>query len=55
MREPVVRGDIEAGRLVELDLPSWRPCTHTLQMIYRTDTAPGPAAQWLIDRFKRQA
>ncbi|MGO4727643.1 MULTISPECIES: LysR family transcriptional regulator [unclassified Inquilinus] len=55
MPEPIVRGDIDAGRLVALDLPDWRPGVYTFQMTYRTDTPPGPAARWLIERFAGQA
>jgi DNA-binding transcriptional LysR family regulator len=54
MPEHVVGGDIEAGRLVELDLPDWRPVIYSLQIIHRTDTPPGPATQWLIKRFVGQ-
>jgi DNA-binding transcriptional LysR family regulator len=54
MPEPVVRGDIAAGRLVALDLPDWRAVTYGLNAIYRTDTPPGPAAKWLIERFVGQ-
>jgi len=55
MPEPIVRGDIDAGRLVALDLPDWRPGLYAFQMTYRTDTPPGPAARWLIERFAGQA
>jgi DNA-binding transcriptional LysR family regulator len=54
MPEPAVRGDIDAGRLVALDLPDWRTVTYELSAIYRTDTPPGPAAKWLIERFASQ-
>ncbi|CAL4869222.1 putative HTH-type transcriptional regulator YahB (plasmid) [Asticcacaulis sp. MM231] len=55
MPEAMVRGDIEAGRLVPLDLPDWHVNTYDMHAIYRTDTPPGPAAQWLIERFAGQA
>jgi DNA-binding transcriptional LysR family regulator len=54
MPESVVRDDIEAGRLVALDLPDWQAVTYGLSALYRTDTPPGPAARWLIDRFAGQ-
>jgi DNA-binding transcriptional LysR family regulator len=54
MPEFMVRGDIEAGRLVELNLPDWPVGQYDMHAIYRTDTPPGPAAQWLIDRFAAQ-
>jgi DNA-binding transcriptional LysR family regulator len=55
MPEPLVRGDIKAGRLIALDLPDWRAMTYGLNAIYRTDAPPGPAAKWLIERFAGQA
>jgi DNA-binding transcriptional LysR family regulator len=55
MPEPTVRNDIAAGRLVRLDLPDWPAVTYRLDAIHRTDTPPGPAAQWLIERFVAQA
>jgi DNA-binding transcriptional LysR family regulator len=55
MPEPMVREDLAAGRLVHLDLPDCRGGAYRLQAIYRTDTPPGPAASWLIERFQGQA
>ena len=54
MPEFMVRGDLEAGRLVALKLPDWPVNSYALHAIYRTDTPPGPAAQWLIERFAAQ-
>ncbi len=51
MPEPIVRADIESGRLVRLNLPDWRGGEHTLQAIHKTDTPPGPAGRWLIERL----
>jgi len=51
MPEPIVRADIESGRLVRLNLPDWRSEEHTLQAIHKTDTPPGPAGRWLIERL----
>jgi DNA-binding transcriptional LysR family regulator len=51
MPEPIVRADIESGRLVRLNLPDWRGGEYTLQAIYTTDTPPGPAGRWLIERL----
>jgi hypothetical protein len=51
MPEPVVRGDIEAGRLVRLNLPDWRGGEYTLLAIHKIDTPPGPAGRWLIERL----
>jgi DNA-binding transcriptional LysR family regulator len=54
MPEPVVRDDLVAGRLVALKLPDWQAVAYTMDAIYRTDTPPGPAAKWLIERFASQ-
>jgi len=51
MPEPIVRADIETGRLVRLNLPDWRGGEHTMQAIHKTDTPPGPAGRWLIERL----
>ncbi len=49
-----VADDIAAGVLVELDLPDLAPFDYGLDAIYRADTPPGPAATWLIERFRGQ-
>jgi DNA-binding transcriptional LysR family regulator len=54
MPEPMVSEDLEAGRLVRLDMPEWKSVSYRLQAIYRTDTPPGPAGSWLISRFVAQ-
>jgi DNA-binding transcriptional LysR family regulator len=51
MPEPNVRADIEAGRLVRLDLRNWRGGEHPLHAVHMTDAPPGPAGQWLIERL----
>ena len=55
MPEPNVRQDLAAGRLVRLELPEARGGAYAFQAMYRTDTPPGPAAAWLIQRFADQA
>lgn len=50
----MVRDDIASGLLVELDLPDRRAFDYPIDAIYRTDTPPGPAACWLIERFRAQ-
>jgi DNA-binding transcriptional LysR family regulator len=55
MPEPMVREDIEGGRLVLLDMPELRRGSLRLYAIYRTDTPPGRAGSWLISRFEAQA
>ncbi|MCG6574504.1 LysR family transcriptional regulator [Pseudomonas sp. AF32] len=52
---PMVQADLEAGRLVELDLPDFKGGTYTFDAVYRTDSPPGPAGRWLIERFGQQA
>ena len=54
MPEPMVREDIESGRLVRLDVPEFKDGFVRLHAIHRTDTPPGPAGSWLIDRFVAQ-
>src|SRR5262245_60092818 len=51
MPEPMVREDIEGGRLVALDMPELKRGSLRLYAIYRTDTPPGQAGSWLISRF----
>ncbi|HLZ84759.1 MAG TPA: LysR family transcriptional regulator [Caulobacteraceae bacterium] len=55
MPEPSVREDLAAGRLVRLELPEARSGSYAFQAMYRTDTPPGPATAWLIQRFADQA
>lgn len=54
MPEFMVRGDLDAGRLIGLVLPDWQDAFYPLQAIWRADNPPGPATQWLIDRFAAQ-
>ena len=55
MPEPMVREDLEAGRLSRLEIPEYKDGFIRLHAIYRTDTPPGPAGSWLIARFAAQA
>ncbi len=45
---PMVREDIDAGRLVRLDMPDTQSVSYVLQAIYRSDTPPGPAGSFFI-------
>ena len=54
MPRPMIASDLQAGRLVALNLPDWPNVEVSFTLTYRTDTPPGPAGQWLIDRFSRQ-
>lgn len=51
MPEPMVRADIEAGRLVQLDLRDWRGTEYPMQVVHKTETPPGPAGRWLVERL----
>jgi len=55
MPEPMVREDLEAGRLVRLDMPELVEAHYALHAIHRSDTPPGPATAFLIERFRGQA
>lgn len=46
--------DVTAGRLVVLDLEPYPERPYELHAFYRADTPPGPAASWLIERFKQE-
>lgn len=54
MPEPMVRDDLASGRLVPLTLPDCAGGDYSFDVIYRTDTPPGPAASWLVSRFSEQ-
>jgi DNA-binding transcriptional LysR family regulator len=54
MPEPMVREDLERGRLIRLNLPEFPGASYQFSAIYRTDTPPGPAASWLIRRLQEQ-
>jgi DNA-binding transcriptional LysR family regulator len=55
MPEPMVREDIQAGRLVYLDMPDCKGGPYRLQAIHRTDAPPGPAGRFLISHYEKQA
>jgi DNA-binding transcriptional LysR family regulator len=46
--------DVAAGRLAVLDLEPYPERPYQLHAFYRADTPPGPAASWLIERFKQE-
>lgn len=54
MPEPMVRDDLASGRLVPLTLPDCAGGDYSFDVIYRSDTPPGPAASWLVSRFREQ-
>jgi DNA-binding transcriptional LysR family regulator len=55
MPRPLVQPNLEAGRLVALDLLDGPSVDYTFSLTYRTASPPGPAGLWLIDRFRAQA
>ncbi|MFD2265216.1 LysR family transcriptional regulator [Lacibacterium aquatile] len=52
MPEAMVADDLAAGRLVKLALDHWDNLVYPLQAIHRSDTPPGPAGRWLLEKFK---
>ena len=50
----MVADDLRARRLVALDLPDVPGFDYLLDAVHRGDTPPGPAASWLIRRFREQ-
>lgn len=52
MPREMVAGDLEGGRLVELDLPEKPGENYKLRALWRRDTRLGPAASWMIDAFR---
>lgn len=48
---PMVEADLAAGTLVRLEMPDHRGGIYRFDGIYRSDTPPGPAAAWLLQRF----
>src|SRR5262245_45759411 len=55
MPEPTVREDLQARRLIRLDIAEYKDGFVRLHAIYRTDTPPGPAGSWLVTRFAAPA
>jgi DNA-binding transcriptional LysR family regulator len=52
---PMIEEDLATGKLVVLDMPDNSGGDYVMDAIYRTDTPPGPAGSWLIERLRRQA
>nr|AYM52956.1 LysR family transcriptional regulator [Jahnella sp. MSr9139] len=53
MPEHLVRADLEAGRLVALDLEAWGPAPlrRTLALVWRRGAVMGPVARWAEERL----
>ena len=47
----VVQWDIDAGRLVQLDISEGSSFSFPLYVIHRGDEEPGPAGKWLMQQF----
>lgn len=54
MPEPMVREDIEAGRLCRLDVPDFREGQYPLLIVHQVNTPPGPAGSWLIAHLRQE-
>ena len=54
MPEAMIRADLQAGRLVVLDLPDWSSVGFPLEILHLSRAPPGPAGRWLIERFLRE-
>lgn len=51
----MVAGDLASGVVAQLAIPDSVPFDYPLDAIHRRDTPPGPAATWLIERFRGHA
>jgi DNA-binding transcriptional LysR family regulator len=51
MPKPMVNDDLKRGRLVELKIETYTESLYPFHTVYRSDTPPGPAASWLMERL----
>ncbi|MFC7499984.1 LysR family transcriptional regulator [Enterovirga sp. GCM10030262] len=51
MPKPMVEDDLRTGKLVKLAMPDETGVSYRMSGIYRSDSPPGPAAAWLLERF----
>ena len=51
MPKPMVNDDLKRGRLVQLHIEAATEMTYPFHTVYRSDTPPGPAASWLMERL----
>ena len=51
MPKPMVSDDLKRGRLVELQMETSSEQVYPFHTVYRSDTPPGPAASWLMERL----
>jgi DNA-binding transcriptional LysR family regulator len=51
MPKPMVNDDLKRGRLVALKIEMPGELSYPFHTVYRSDTPPGPAASWLMERL----
>ncbi|PNU04689.1 LysR family transcriptional regulator [Novosphingobium guangzhouense] len=54
MPRHAVKADLEAGALVELQLPERSALDYALVALWRKDSRPGPAAVWVLDEMRER-
>lgn len=54
MPRHAVAGDLAAGKLVALALPEAPSQTYRLNALWRKDSPPGPAGQWMLEKLTEQ-
>jgi DNA-binding transcriptional LysR family regulator len=55
MPAAMVRHDLDAGSLVQIQIENFQPRTPPISMFaaYRKDSPPGPAGRWFLDQLKQ--
>jgi DNA-binding transcriptional LysR family regulator len=53
MPKSMVSDDLKRGRLVRLDVENESDPIYHFHTLYRSDTPPGPAASWLMERLSQ--
>jgi DNA-binding transcriptional LysR family regulator len=51
MPKPMVTDDLKRSRLIELQIETPGESLYPFHTVYRSDTPPGPAASWLMERL----
>jgi DNA-binding transcriptional LysR family regulator len=51
MPAPMVKDDLKRGRLVKLQIETPSDSSYPFHIVYRSDSPPGPAAGWLMERL----
>ncbi|HEY4076895.1 MAG TPA: LysR family transcriptional regulator [Rhizomicrobium sp.] len=51
MPKPMINEDLKRGRLVVLTIETPNDLVYPFHTVYRSDTPPGPAASWLMERL----